>query len=118
MATARYIDEDETGDAIPQNATEGTSFAFQSKYISPTEEIHIPPASDPQLSSPNSIVDLRNLGVISPPDSGIVGDPTLPAKYKINGDNNPFSRRVSYAHTVWFEVSNERSVCNFLPYRQ
>ena len=118
VATARYIDAEVTMDSVSQNPTGGTHSAFQSNYVSSSEEVRVPPARDTHLLYPNSIIDLRNLGILSLPDSEIAADHTVPTKYKINGVNNPFSLPVSHTNTVWFEVSDERSVCNFLPYRQ
>lgn len=122
VATARNIDADvETSPTIdadgkriqPTTLPPATS---QPTYVSPTIEtlarltLKTPP---PYI---NTSLDLRSLGILTPPETHkmaghIIGE-------RMNPTTNSFPLPVSHADTVWFDISDERSVHNFHPYHQ
>lgn len=122
VATARYIDVDVK--TSPSVEAEGEK--IQPTTLPPVtpQPIYVPPSIETPsrltLKTPppyiDTSLDLRGLGILTPPETHkipghIIGE-------RMNPNSNSFPLPVSHANTVWFDLSDERSVHNFHSYPQ
>src|SRR5277367_6402019 len=115
VATARYIDtEVKIVSTVPTETetipvTAPLQEMVQPIFVSPSFGTSAPSTRTTRSQYFNTPLDLRDLGVLTPPETATSQHHAL-GERSTNNSVSSFTVTVSHTNTVWFDVSDERSV--------
>jgi hypothetical protein len=104
VATARFIDT-----VVPPPTNNTPASVVPDPVYRPLPDASTPPPAKRTSSSWNTF-NLGELGILTPPkENDVSGAANVDFRYPPIPPPPPMKRTVSYAQTVWFNVSDERS---------